>query len=74
MGPGRFTIGGVDAVVGDDLVPRSRTNPAQFAGSALTMPTAERNLRQHLHLDDASIQRLLSQNACRAIGFARQPA
>jgi N-acetylglucosamine-6-phosphate deacetylase len=72
MGPGRFTIGGVDAVVGDDGVPRSPKNPAQFAGSALTMPIAANNLRRHLHLEDKSVERLLNENARQALGFAAQ--
>ena len=67
MGPGRFTIGGVDAIVGDDLVPRAAHSPEQFAGSGLTMPRAAENLKQHLGLNDNQVQQLCSVNPRRAI-------
>ena len=68
MGPGRFSIGGVEAVVGDDLVPRAAHDPRHFAGSGLTMPRAAENLKQHLHLEDKQILQLLGNNPRRAIG------
>jgi N-acetylglucosamine-6-phosphate deacetylase len=71
MGPGRFTIGGVTAEVGADLVPRCPGNPAQLAGSGLTMPVAAKNLREQLRLDEASIARMLSDNPRLAISFDR---
>ena len=50
MGQGRFSIGGIEAVVGDDLVPRLSTSAGYFAGSALTMTQAVENLHKHLGL------------------------
>ena len=70
MGPGRFNIGGVEALVGEDLVPRTVHNPQQFAGSGLTMPRAEANLREYLQLDQAQIRRLCCENPRQAIAIA----
>lgn len=69
MGTGRFTIGGVEAVVGEDLVPRPPGNPTQFAGSALTMPVAAINLRRFLKLENTTIEKLLVTNPRRALGL-----
>lgn len=70
MGKGRYTIGGIEAVVGDDLVPRLPQDPQYFAGSALTMPRAADNLSRELGLDAKMIQQLTSINPREAIGVA----
>jgi N-acetylglucosamine-6-phosphate deacetylase len=68
MGPGRYRVGDVDAVVGADLVPRLSSNPQHLAGSALTMPRAANNLRQHLNLTETEIAKLCGGNARRVVG------
>jgi N-acetylglucosamine-6-phosphate deacetylase len=69
MGPGQFTLGEIEAVVGDDLVPRLAGDPRYLAGSALTMPRAARNLGQQLHLGDQEIARLCSENPRKVLGM-----
>jgi N-acetylglucosamine-6-phosphate deacetylase len=71
MGPGRYRLGEIEAVVGDDLVPRLADDPQYLAGSALTMPVAERNLRQHLHLGDREIASLCGENPRSALRNCR---
>jgi N-acetylglucosamine-6-phosphate deacetylase len=71
MGQGKFTIGGVEAVVGEDLVPRAAHSPQQFAGSGLTMPRAAENLRTHLRLSDEDVTRLLAGNPRQALALNR---
>jgi N-acetylglucosamine-6-phosphate deacetylase len=71
MGKGRYTIGGIEALVGDDLVPRLPHDPQYFAGSALTMPRAADNLKRHLGLDAQTIERLCCANPRKAINAAR---
>jgi N-acetylglucosamine-6-phosphate deacetylase len=69
MGPGRFRLGEIEAVVGDDLVPRLAADPQYLAGSALTMPVAARNLGEQLHLGDQEVVRLCSENPRKVLGI-----
>ena len=62
MGPGRYRLGEIEAIVGDDLVPRLASDPQYLAGSALTMPVAARNLGQQLQLSDQDVARLCGEN------------
>jgi N-acetylglucosamine-6-phosphate deacetylase len=62
MGPGHYRLGEIEAIVGDDLTPRLAGDPQYLAGSALTMPVAVQNLREHLHLTDREIASLCADN------------
>jgi N-acetylglucosamine-6-phosphate deacetylase len=68
MGPGQYRVGDVEAIVGADLVPRLSSNPQHLAGSALTMPRAASNLRQHLKLTETEITNLCGGNARSVVG------
>jgi N-acetylglucosamine-6-phosphate deacetylase len=63
MGAGRFALGGIDAVVGADGVPRLASDPRYLAGSALTMPRAASYLAQELKFSAEQIDRLCRTNA-----------
>jgi N-acetylglucosamine-6-phosphate deacetylase len=67
MGAGKFSLGGVDAVVGDDGVPRLSSDPRYLAGSALTMPRVAANLERELELNVEQIAQLCKSNPRRAI-------
>ena len=69
MGPGRYRLGEIEAIVGGDLVPRLAADPQYLAGSALTMPVAARNLGQVLHLGDQEVARLCSENPRKVLGI-----
>lgn len=58
MGPGRYQVGDVEAIVEDELVPRLASDPRHLAGSALTMRRAADNLRRELKLSEEEIARL----------------
>jgi N-acetylglucosamine-6-phosphate deacetylase len=68
MGTGRFSLGGVEAVVGADGIPRLAGDPRYLAGSALTMPQTAINLASELKLNAKQISRLCRSNAPEAIG------
>ena len=65
-GPGRYTLGEREVVVGEDMVPRA-TDRTHFVGSAVTMQQSARNLRDHLGLGDADVRALTCSNARRAV-------
>jgi N-acetylglucosamine-6-phosphate deacetylase len=67
MGAGKFSLGGVDSVVGVDGVPRLASDPRYLAGSALTMPQVAMNLEQALKLSANQIGQLCKINPRRAI-------
>lgn len=68
LGPGRYTLGRWDIVIGDDMVPRS-PDRSHFIGSAVTMGQSADNLRRALGVPAAALQQLTSGNARRAIGL-----
>ena len=68
MGPGRYRLGEIEAIVGDDLTPRLAGDPQYLAGSTLTMPRAAANLAEHLQLNAPEIEKLCRDNPSRVIG------
>jgi N-acetylglucosamine-6-phosphate deacetylase len=61
LGPGRYTLGRWDIVVGDDMVPRS-PDGSHFVGSGVTMQQSAKNLRDELHLPEETVRRLTYNN------------
>jgi len=61
LGPGTYTLSRWTLAIGDDLVARS-ADGSHLVGSAMSMPRAADNLREHLGLDDAAIERLTAAN------------
>jgi N-acetylglucosamine-6-phosphate deacetylase len=61
LGPGRYTLGRWDIVVGDDMVPRS-PDRSHFVGSGITMTKSADNLRRALKLPDEMVRRLTCEN------------
>ena len=69
LGPGRYTLGRWDIVVGEDMVPRS-PDGSHFVGSGVTMKQSARNLVEQLHLPEEIVRRLTYDNPRRFIGDA----
>src|SRR4051812_10942270 len=69
MGPGRFTLGRWDLLIGDDLVARA-PDGSHLVGSAATLKRQAENLAAHVGLDAQQVVRLTSQNPRRAIGIS----
>ncbi|MEX0777886.1 MAG: hypothetical protein WD042_19465 [Phycisphaeraceae bacterium] len=67
LGPGRYTLGRWQLVIGDDLAARA-PDGSHLVGSAMSMPRAVANLRQHLGLSDEQIDQLTRGNPLRAMG------
>lgn len=57
LGPGRYSIGGVPTIVGDDQVPRA-IDGGHFVGSATSIAQMVDKLRRELNLDDEQIEQL----------------
>jgi N-acetylglucosamine-6-phosphate deacetylase len=68
LGPGRYTLGRWELVIGDDLVARA-PDGSHLIGSAVTMARQAENLRVHVGLDDAAVTRLTAENPRRAVGL-----
>lgn len=68
LGPGRYTLGHWDLVIGDDMVARA-PDGSHLVGSAGTMPASRRNLAEHLHLSEEQIDLLTCQNPRAAMGL-----
>jgi N-acetylglucosamine-6-phosphate deacetylase len=66
LGPGRYTLGHWDLLVGEDRVARA-PDGSHLVGSAGTMPLSRKNLTQHLGLTDAHVDRLTSLNPRTAV-------
>ena len=66
LGPGRYTLGRWDLLIGEDMVARA-PDGSHFVGSAITMPQIEENLRHHLLLSDWEIDQVLRENPGRII-------
>lgn len=67
LGPGRYTFGRWDLLIGDDLVARA-PDGSHLIGSAVTMPRQAANLRQHGGLTDTQVALLTRDNPRRALG------
>ena len=61
LGPGRYTLGKWDIVVGDDMVPRS-PDGSHFVGSGVTMKQSAANLLERVGLSEAAVRRLTYDN------------
>jgi N-acetylglucosamine-6-phosphate deacetylase len=68
LGPGRYTLGRWDLLIGADMVARA-PDGSHFVGSAITMKQAYANLIGPVGLSDADATRLTRDNPMRAIGF-----
>ena len=66
-GPGRYTLGRREILVGDDGVPRS-AGFSQLVGSGVTMKNSRQHLLADLHCLESMVLALMSQNPRRAIG------
>ena len=67
LGPGRYTLGRWDIVVGDDMVPRA-PDRSHFVGSGITMRQSADNLRRALAIPDTTVRRLTCENPRSVIG------
>jgi N-acetylglucosamine-6-phosphate deacetylase len=61
LGPGRYTLGKWDIVVGDDMVPRS-PDGSHFVGSGVTMKQSASNLLEHVNLPRDVVRRMTYDN------------
>jgi N-acetylglucosamine-6-phosphate deacetylase len=69
LGPGRYTLGRWDLLIGADMVARA-PDGSHFVGSAITMKQAYANLVGPVGLSEADAARLTRDNPMRAIGLA----
>jgi N-acetylglucosamine-6-phosphate deacetylase len=68
LGPGRYTLGRWDLLIGDDMVARA-PDGSHFVGSAITMRQAYANLVGPVGLSDGDARRLTRENPMHAIGL-----
>lgn len=68
MGPGTYTLGRWELVIGEDMVAWAPDH-SHLVGSAINMPRSTQNLRNALGLDDALIDRLTRINPAASIGL-----
>ncbi len=68
LGPGRYTLGRWNLLIGEDLVARS-PDGSHLIGSAVSMLQAERNLRTHFHLSDEDIRKTMYDNPRKIAGI-----
>jgi N-acetylglucosamine-6-phosphate deacetylase len=69
LGPGRYTLGRWDLVIGDDLVARA-PDGSHLVGSAVNMQRQAENLQQHIGLTPEEVEQLTSINPRRAVGLS----
>lgn len=67
LGPGRYTLGRWDIVVGDDMVPHA-PDRSHLVGSGITMKRSAENLRTALGLPEATVRRLTCDNPRTLLG------
>jgi len=67
LGPGRYTLGHWDVLVGQDMVARA-PDGSHLIGFAGTMPRSHQNLVNHLGLSQAEADRLTIDNPRAAVG------
>ena len=70
LGPGRYTLGRWDIVVGADMVPRS-PDGSHFVGSGVTMQQSAENLLDRVNLPEDVVRRLTYDNPKAFIGGKR---
>jgi N-acetylglucosamine-6-phosphate deacetylase len=68
LGPGRYTLGHWDLLIGEDMVARA-PDGSHLVGSAGTMHRSAENLRKQLKLSDAGVRRLTCDNPKKAVGL-----
>ena len=68
LGPGRYTLGRWDLLIGEDMVARA-PDGSHFVGSAITMKQAYANLMGPVGLDREDADRLTRDNPMRAVGI-----
>ncbi len=68
LGPGRYTLGRWDLLIGDDMAARA-PDGSHFVGSAITMKQAYANLTGPVGLDAEDATRLTRDNPMRAMGI-----
>jgi N-acetylglucosamine-6-phosphate deacetylase len=68
LGPGRYTLGHWDIMIGEDMVARA-PDGSHLVGSAGTMDRSTKNLRGHLQLSDVEVRQLTCDNPRKAIGL-----
>ena len=66
LGPGRYTLGRWDLLIGDDMVARA-PDGSHFVGSAVTMPRTRENLLRGLALTEAQVSQLTWENPWRVL-------
>lgn len=69
LGPGRYTLGRWDLLIGDDLVARA-PDGSHLIGSAVTMTRQAENLRSQVRLTDEQVTVLTRDNPRRAMGLS----
>jgi N-acetylglucosamine-6-phosphate deacetylase len=69
LGPGRYTLGHWDLVIGDDMVARA-PDGSHLVGSAGTMPRSFKNLVEHVGLSENQARLVTSRNPRVALGMA----
>jgi N-acetylglucosamine-6-phosphate deacetylase len=69
LGPGRYTLGRWELLIGDDLVARA-PDGSHLIGSAVTMTRQAANLREQVALTGEQVARLTRDNPRRALGLA----
>ncbi len=67
LGPGRYTLGRWDIVVGDDMVPHA-PDRSHLVGSGITMKRSAENLQTALGLSEATVRRLTCDNPRTLVG------
>jgi N-acetylglucosamine-6-phosphate deacetylase len=70
LGPGRYTLGRWDLLIGEDMVARA-PDGSHFVGSAITMKQAYANLVGPVGLSEEHATRLTRDNPMRAIGITQ---
>lgn len=67
LGPGRYTFGRWDLVVGDDMVPRA-PDRSHLVGSGITMKQNAANLQRALGLSESVVRKITLENPRIAVG------
>jgi N-acetylglucosamine-6-phosphate deacetylase len=70
LGPGRYTLGGLQVEVGEDLVVRAGNGP-YLAGSAVGLPHSARTLGAHLRCTEEEVALMTAFNPRRVLAGAR---
>jgi N-acetylglucosamine-6-phosphate deacetylase len=67
LGPGRYTLGRWDIMMGEDMAPRS-PDGSHFIGSSITMRQSCDGLRKGLQLSESAVRQLTFENPRIALG------